>query len=273
MTAFPLRHLVATTVLLCASLSASAQHAAPKRQFTLPPSADLTYAIRARQSGLSLSGEAQVKWRTTPGKYSVSTETRSPLVGKIVEASSDGSIDAFGLAPASFTEKRWRKDPTTTTFDRAGKVISFAPAAATFPLLGGEQDRNSAIWQLIAVARANAAAFKVDSSWEFFVAGPRDAEPWIFKVGQGRVARHRAGRTAQRACDARTTTGFKRAAARHLACAGDGMVSGEVALLGIGWRLHRAVAGKNRQGGQLGRSTNRILRQVNDGWRKVSRID
>lgn len=182
MTAFPLRHLVATTVLLCASLSASAQHAAPKRQFTLPPSADLTYAIRARQSGLSLSGEAQVKWRTTPGKYSVSTETRSPLVGKIVEASSDGSIDAFGLAPASFTEKRWRKDPTTTTFDRAGKVISFAPAAATFPLLGGEQDRNSAIWQLIAVARANAAAFKVDSSWEFFVAGPRDAEPWIFKV-------------------------------------------------------------------------------------------
>lgn len=182
MRSIPLRHLVATTLLVCTSLSASAQHAAPKRQFSLPPSADLSYAIRARQSGLSLSGEALLKWHATPNKYSVSTETRSPLVGKIVEATSDGGIDGFGLAPATFVEKRWRKDPTTTTFDRAGKVISFAPAAETFPLLGGEQDRNSAIWQLIAVARANAAAFKVDSSWDFFVAGPRDAEPWIFKV-------------------------------------------------------------------------------------------
>ncbi|MFT5532541.1 MAG: hypothetical protein ACI8WM_000036 [Burkholderiaceae bacterium] len=177
-----LRQLVATTFFLCASMSANAQHAVHKRPFLLPPQADLSYSIRARQSGFSLSGEALFKWRTTSGKYSVSTETRSPLVGKIVDATSDGRIDAFGLAPTTFVENRWRKDPTTTTFDRTGKVIRFAPEAATFPLLGGEQDRNSVIWQLIAVARANATAFKVDSTWDFFVAGPRDAEPWIFTV-------------------------------------------------------------------------------------------
>jgi hypothetical protein len=182
MRSIPLRHLVATTIFLCASMSASAQHAVHKRTFMLPPPADLSYAIRARQSGFSLSGEALFKWRTTPGKYSISTETRSPLLGKIVDATSDGNINAFGLAPATFVENRWRKEPTTTTFDRAAKVIRFDPAADTFPLLGGEQDRNSVIWQLIAVARANAASFKADSSWDFFVAGPRDAEPWIFTV-------------------------------------------------------------------------------------------
>jgi hypothetical protein len=182
MRSIPLRYFVATTIFLCASMSASAQHAVHKRTFKLPPSADLTYAIRARQSGFSLSGDALFKWRSAPGTYSISTETRSPLVGKIIDTTSEGRIDAFGLAPATFVENRWRKTSTTTTFDRAAKVIRFAPEADTFPLLGGEQDRNSVIWQLIAVARANSAAFKANSSWDFFVAGPRDAEPWIFTV-------------------------------------------------------------------------------------------
>ncbi|MDY7576328.1 DUF3108 domain-containing protein [Actimicrobium sp. CCI2.3] len=182
MRSIPLRHLVATTIFLCTSMSASAQHAVHKRTFTPPPPADLSYTIKARQNGFSLNGEALIKWRTTPGTFSISTETRSPLVGKIVDATSSGSIDAFGLAPATFVENRWRKEPTTTTFDRTAKIIRFAPEADTFPLLGGEQDRNSVIWQLIAVARANAAAFKVNSSWDFFVAGPRDAEPWVFTV-------------------------------------------------------------------------------------------
>ena len=182
MRSIPLRYLVATTIFLCASMSASAQHAVHKRTFMLAPSADLSYAVRARQSGFSLSGDALFKWRAAPGTYHITTETRSSLLGKIVDATSTGGIDAFGLAPATFVENRWRKAPTTTTFDRAAKVIRFAPEADTFALLGGEQDRNSVIWQLIAVARANAAAFKVNSSWDFFVAGPRDAEPWIFTV-------------------------------------------------------------------------------------------
>ena len=184
-----LRRLAAATLLLGTILPASAQHAAPKRQFSLPPSADLAYSIRARQSGLSLNGEAKLTWRNSAGKFSIATETRSALVGKIVEANSEGSVDAFGLAPATFIEKRWRKEATTTTFDRATKTITFVPAATSYPLLGGEQDRNSAIWQLIAVARANPTAFKANSDWDFFVAGARDAEPWLFKVsGEEKMA-------------------------------------------------------------------------------------
>ena len=171
--------------MLCVSLNAvaiEASHSAPYRKTNPAPSADLHYAINAQQSGLSLKGEALLTWRSSSTTYSIDTETRASLVGKIIESKSEGAIDHFGLAPTTFTEKRWRKPPTTTSFNRSDKAIHFGAATETYPLLGGEQDRNSAIWQLIAIARANAAAFKPNSSWDFFVAGPRDAEPWIFKV-------------------------------------------------------------------------------------------
>ena len=174
-----------TLLLACACAAASATdtpHAAPQRKVNPAPSADLHYAINAQQSGLSLSGEALLTWRSSSATFSIDTETRSALLGKIIESKSEGAIDSFGLAPVTFTEKRWRKQPTTTTFNRIEKAIHFSTGTDTYPLLGGEQDRNSTIWQLIAVARANAAAFKPNSTWDFFVAGARDAEPWRFKV-------------------------------------------------------------------------------------------
>ena len=172
-----------TTAAITASASAAdAPHVASHRKVNPAPSADLHYAINAQQSGLSLNGEALLTWRSSSATYRIDTESRSALLGKIVESKSEGAIDSFGLAPVAFTEKRWRKQPTTTTFNRTDKAIHFSTGTETYPLLGGEQDRSSAVWQLSAVARANVAAFKPNSTWDFFVAGPRDAEPWVFKV-------------------------------------------------------------------------------------------
>ena len=187
------QHTAKALMLLCSSAVIGASfytpasavdtpHAAPQRKVNPAPSADLHYAINAQQSGISLNGEALLTWRSSGTTYSIDAETRSAMLGKIIESKSEGAIDTFGLAPATFTEKRWRKQSTTTTFNRSDKAIHFSTGAETYPLLGGEQDRNSAVWQLIAVARANAAAFKPNSTWDFFVAGPRDAEAWSFKV-------------------------------------------------------------------------------------------
>jgi hypothetical protein len=162
---------------------ASAQeHPSTKYKINLPPSADLSYAVKAKQSGLSLDGDASVKWNVGGKKFLLVTELRSSLVGKILEVKSDGAIDEYGLAPSSFTEKRFRKDPTTATFNRASKTISFSGSDTTYPIKGGEQDRNSAIWQLISVARGAPAKFKPGSEWKFFVIGQHDADPWTFRV-------------------------------------------------------------------------------------------
>ncbi len=166
------------------SLAAHADNGS--RAYNLPPSADLQYAIKAKQSGMSVSGEATVKWQVTGAggnqKYSVVTETRAMLVGKILDASSIGSIDGYGLAPEKFAEKRFRKAETVTSFDRAVKQISFTESTEKYPIKGGEQDRTSAVWQLIALARAAGDKFKAGSEWKFLVAGRRDADPWFFKV-------------------------------------------------------------------------------------------
>jgi hypothetical protein len=174
--------LSATAISPLALAADPAQHPVFKRKVSLPPSADLHYNIEAKQSGLQVTGESTVKWSNANGKYSVNAETRAMLVGKILEATSEGDIDEYGLAPARFVEKRFRREASTTTFNRETHAINFTQSTETYPLKGGEQDRTSIIWQLISVARGAPDKFTNGSEWLFFVAGPRDAEQWSFKV-------------------------------------------------------------------------------------------
>jgi hypothetical protein len=160
----------------------TAEHPSTKRGFDVPPSADLLYSIKARQSGMALSGDAVINWRAGDQQYAITAETRTPLLGKILDNKSAGAVDDYGLAPAQFYEKRLFKDARTTSFRRDSKTIVFSDSQQSYPIKGGEQDRASVQWQLIAVARAAPDKFTPGSQWDFFVAGQRDAERWVFKV-------------------------------------------------------------------------------------------
>lgn len=169
------------------ALGVAAQAAAPpgstKRAVELPPSADLAYDLAAQQRGFGLKGEASIAWRAGDGKYDVHVEARVPLIGKLTEYRSRGTVDSFGLAPGEYYEKRYRKDATTTVFDRKAKIVTLPEGPAPLALKGGEQDRASVTWQLAAIARAaGEARFKPGSEWTFVVAGRRDVDPWTFRV-------------------------------------------------------------------------------------------
>lgn len=168
-------------VLLAAQAAASAQAPAHAR-IDPPPSAQLDYAIKANQKGLPLDGSATVQWHTDGKHYSVRTETHAMLLGKILDAQSEGSIDSFGLAPSRATEKRFHKEETVTTFDRQHGKVTYSASAASSPLKDSEQDRNSITWQLASMARAG--QFKPGDTVSFTVAGPKDADIWTFKVGR-----------------------------------------------------------------------------------------
>ena len=174
--------LLAATFSSVLAADADAEHPVIKRAFKLAPSADLVYSIKAKQKGIALSGESVSNWRAGDGKYSLLAETKAALFGKILEQRSEGTVDDYGLAPAQFVEKRFRKAAATTIFKRDSKTIAFSEGDKSYALKGGEQDRNSAVWQLTAVARAAPEKFVPGSEWAFFVAGRHDAEPWIFKV-------------------------------------------------------------------------------------------
>ncbi len=172
---------------LCALIVASSSAAGNEHpSFNYPtspaPSAQLHYQIKASKYGMNLSGEASVNWKQEGSSYSISTETRAAVFGKILQSDSNGKIDAFGLAPEQYDEKPANKAVMHARFDRQLHRISFSESADTYPIKGGEQDRSSAVWQLVAIARATPAQFSSGSEWQFFVAGRHDAERWTFTV-------------------------------------------------------------------------------------------
>jgi hypothetical protein len=176
-------------LMLSIAAAAAPPPARPAYPTSVPPAAELSYSIRARQGGLTISGESAIQWQPAGKHYTVAIETRAMLVGKILDEKSEGAIDAWGLAPVRYTEQRFRKGATSVTFDRKTKQISFTASDRTYPIKGGEQDRASVIWQLVSVARAAPAKFRNGSSWHFFVVGQHDADPWTFKVeAQEKVA-------------------------------------------------------------------------------------
>lgn len=171
-------------VLAMPAWANSAASTAAKRPFDPAPSADLAYAVKAKQGDFMLDGSNTLKWQVANNKYDIKTETRAMILGKILSASSEGGIDDHGLAPEIFNEKRVRRDAAITTFDRSARAIRFTASKETYPMSGGEQDRTSIVWQLISHARAAPKKFAPGSEWQYFVAGPNDAETWTFKVGQ-----------------------------------------------------------------------------------------
>jgi hypothetical protein len=97
-----------------------------KMAFNLPPAA--SFHTPSRQS------KAAFRWvvrRPSNGKsvkkYSIVTETRAMLVGKILDASSQGHISDYGLAPEKFVEKRFRKPETITSFEHDSKTCALPP--------------------------------------------------------------------------------------------------------------------------------------------------
>jgi hypothetical protein len=151
------------------------------------PSADLLYSLKSSQKGIPVTGEAKVYWQIKDQdlptkKYRLSSETKVALFGKILNSSSYGSIQEYGLAPDRFVEKRFRRAEATTYFDRDKKTIHFSESDLVYPIQGGEQDRLSATWQLVGLVRQQREQNKPGQEWNMFVAGLKDADPWTFKL-------------------------------------------------------------------------------------------
>ena len=174
------------TLFICIT-STFLQMSAQAEQFKLARSAELIYSLKSTQKGIPLTGEAKVRWQLKPQdskatQYRLNSETKVAVLGKILISSSHGSIQDFGLAPDRFQEKRFRRNEVTTYFDREQKVIHFSESELKYPIQGGEQDRLSATWQLVALVQNQHAQHKSGQEWSMFVAGSRDADPWVFKL-------------------------------------------------------------------------------------------
>ena len=153
--------------------------AADKPAINPPPSAQLDYRIKADVIGLVLEGTSQINWTHEASHYALQLETRTALTGVLLTDKSEGGFDNYGIAPDSYSMRRFRKEPAVANFDRKAGQINFAGNGAPHKLQGGEQDRASVLWQLLSTARARPALVP-GNTWTYYVAGHRGGEPWTF---------------------------------------------------------------------------------------------
>lgn len=156
-------------------------------RISLPPAAELGYSVTAVRSGRKIEGHGTITWQPGPTNYVISGEA-GVLFFTVLTYKSTGSVDALGITPELYVEKRLRKSETNTHFHRERKEISFSASTNSYPIKGGEQDRASVIWQLAALGRGDGAKFVPGLAFELFVAGTRTASDWrIYVNGKEKI--------------------------------------------------------------------------------------
>jgi hypothetical protein len=157
-----------------APLAAQASQASAGVRFSVPPSGNLHY--NTFYNGVE-NAPGTIHWASTADRYEMVVSVPLPFVGTF-SYESDGRIDAYGLAPERYVEKRGRRAPDVTTFDRAAKRIGFTRTDVTQTLPDGAQDRFSMIMQLASLVRGDPDAYKSGVTRAFYVADDDSAEVW-----------------------------------------------------------------------------------------------
>lgn len=191
-----------------AGLSLAAAGTAPAAAERPPAGGDTpeppppTYATRVPEAALlrytmrrgAMSGQGVLHWRllpeaTAPGRAAAGGPSyRLDFVGRAFGAlllgwHSEGRLDAHGLAPDRFVDRRRQRGALAANFQRGRGVISYSGEGEDVPLLPGAQDRLSWMVQLPAIVAAQPALARPGATVAMLVTGARgDADVWSFRV-------------------------------------------------------------------------------------------
>ncbi|MDR3452434.1 MAG: DUF3108 domain-containing protein [Rhodoferax sp.] len=163
---------------------ATPAHSVHAAAFKVPASTRLHYDVRAEARGLSLDALGELLWRHDAGAYEARLDLTLPLLGTRSQTSA-GRITPDGLAPTRFSDKV--RSELAAHFERAqggvgGKII-FSANTLEAPLLAGAQDRLSVFLQLGAMLAGAPDQYPNGTTISLQIVGPRDADTWLFTVG------------------------------------------------------------------------------------------
>jgi hypothetical protein len=163
---------------VAAVLPGAGEEPPPVYRTALPPAASLHYQVRRG----FLRGEGEIRWQPRDGRYRLVLEARIAGVTLLLQTS-EGALDATGLAPERFLDQRARRSAQAANFVRERGRITFSGSAAEWPLLPGSQDRLSWMIQLAAIAAAEPERLVDGGRISMEVAGARgDASVWTLRV-------------------------------------------------------------------------------------------
>ncbi|HTR07226.1 MAG TPA: DUF3108 domain-containing protein [Paraburkholderia sp.] len=165
--------------------SAQATQASHGVKFSVPPSGELQYdtffnGVRNQPGTIHWSSDGQ--------RYEMVVSVPLPFVGTF-SWTSKGRVDAFGLAPDQYIEKRGHRPEDVTIFNRTDKQIVFTRTPNSLALPDGAQDRFSMVMQLASLVRGNPEAYRPGVTREFYVADNDSGETWpITTIGDETVS-------------------------------------------------------------------------------------
>ncbi|KHK61006.1 hypothetical protein PI86_00665 [Burkholderia sp. A9] len=147
-------------------------------KFAAPPSGDLQYDTfyNGMQNMIGT-----IHWRTDGRTYDLSVSMPVPFVGPFTYRS-EGRVDAFGVAPDRYVEKRGKRPEDIAIFNREIRQVVFTRTPNNAPLPDGVQDRFSMLMQLSGLLRGNPSAYKPGVTQQFFVIDNNSGETWPITV-------------------------------------------------------------------------------------------
>ena len=149
----------------------------PVYRTQLPPSVTLHYQVRR---GV-LRGTGTIRWQASGDRYRLALEAQVAGIA-LLRQTSEGGIDASGLAPVRFLDQRARRCAVAANFRRDDGRITFSGSAVEWPLLAGSQDRLSWMIQLAGIAAAEPERLVDGGRIAMVVVGARgDASVWTLR--------------------------------------------------------------------------------------------
>ena len=156
-----------------------------------------------------LRGDGEIRWQPSGDGYRLVLEARVAGVTLLMQTS-EGGVDANGLAPVRFVDQRARRSAQAANFRRDAGTITFSGSGAEWPLLAGSQDRLSWMIQLAGIAAAEPQLLAEGGRITMVVVGARgDAERLDPSLRRPRKRRHRPRPGRGRSSCARRTLGVR----------------------------------------------------------------
>jgi hypothetical protein len=168
-----------------ATPSAQASQASHGLKFSIPPSGELQYDTF--YNGVR-NQPGTIHWASDGQHYEMVVSVPLPFIGTF-SWTSRGHVDAFGLAPDQYIEKRGHRPEDVTVFNRNQKQIVFTRTPNSLALQDGAQDRFSMVMQLASLVRGDPDAYKPGVTREFYVADNDSGEVWpVTTIGDESVS-------------------------------------------------------------------------------------
>lgn len=147
----------------------------------VPSSVVLRFNVGGQQGAVPLQGVmGELAWSQDGHAYDARLTLRF-LFKTLRTQHSSGTIGAAGIEPTRFSDTR--KTEVAAHFVRDQGQVVFSNNAPSAALMAGAQDRLSVMLQLGALLAGDPARYQADSAIAVQTVGPRDADIWIFKVG------------------------------------------------------------------------------------------